>query len=82
MIEDHVGLELRRDVAESWDGRLDSIDDGNRVGIPALFENRNVDRALAVHANDVVLQRGAIHSVPNVGDEDRLLAFGLERDLI
>ena len=82
LVENHVSLQLRRNIAQHGDGLFDAVDDRDRIGVAALLQNRRVHRFLAVDAHDVVLQGRAVHGLAHVGKEDGFLAFGLERNLI
>ena len=61
---------------------LHAVDDGDGVAVAALLEDRNVDGALAVDADDVVLQRAGVLGLADVGDQDRSVANGLQRHLV
>ena len=60
----------------------DAIDDGNRIGIAALFEDWNVNGVLPVDTHDVGLELAAIDSMTNVAHEDRGIADSLEWDAV
>ena len=61
------------------DGVLHAVDDGDGVGIAALLEHRQIDRALAVDAHDVVLDLGGICGVAHVVHQHRRATIGLQR---
>ena len=82
LIEDDRSLELLRDIEEMSRGFADSVDDGDRVGITALLEDRNVDGVLPVDAHDVGLELAAIDCMTNVAHEDGSVADCLERDAV
>src|SRR5215472_19013121 len=50
---------------------FDSIHDGDRVGIAALFEDRHVDGPLTVYSNNVGLAGLCIHCSANVANKYR-----------
>ena len=82
LVEHDVCLELRRNVAKGLNRFANSVHDRNRVCIAALFLDGNVNRLLAIHADDVVLHIGAIHGVSNIRDENRLLTFRFQRNFV
>jgi hypothetical protein len=65
-----------------FDGGLHAVNDGDRVAVSALLEDRHVDGALAVDAHDVVLQRAGILRLADVGHQNRRVADRLERHLV
>src|SRR5579872_926421 len=67
LIEDDMRLQLRWDIAKSLNGFFNAIDHGDRIGVTALLQNGIVNGALAVYANDVVLECGAIDGFADVG---------------
>jgi hypothetical protein len=70
LIEDDRCLKLRWNVDELLDRLLHSIDDGDGVAVAALFEDGNIDRALAVDADDVVLQSARIDGVSDISNQN------------
>src|SRR4029077_17758326 len=61
LIENNAGFYLRGNIAQGLDGFFDPVDNFNGIGISALLLNRDIHGLLAVHSDDVVLQRGTIH---------------------
>jgi len=82
LVEDDVGDEGFRDVDEVLEGGPDSIDDGDGVGIATLLENGEIDGALAVDTDQVVLDLGGILGFADVADEDGGISGGLERQAV
>ena len=82
LIENDAGLQLRRNVAQSLDRFLDSVDHRDGVGVSALLLNRDIDGFLAVHADDVVLQAEPSTALPTSETKHRFLAFGLQRNVV
>ena len=60
----------------------DAIDHGDGVRVAALLEDRQVDGALAIDADDVVLKGLRVLGFPDVGDAHGRLPHHLERRAI
>ena len=66
LIEHHVRDQFLRHVEQMRDRVLDAVHDRNRVGVAALLQHRQIDRRLAVHAHDVVLDLLRVLGVADV----------------
>ena len=77
LIKDHIGFEDGGNVEEVRNGLFDTVHDGDRVGIAALLEYRDVDGVLAVYANDVGLELPPVFRVTNISDLHRSISDGL-----
>src|SRR5579859_2781641 len=77
-----MGFQLCRNVPQSLDGLLNAIDDRDGVGVAALLQNGDVNRALSIDAHDVVLQRSPVDGVTHVRDKHRIFSLGLKWDVI
>ena len=82
LIEDHLADEFFRDVEQMLHRVLDAVHDRDGVGVPALFEHRQVDRRLAIHAHHVGLDLLRVLGIADVGDADRRLPDGLHRQVV
>src|SRR4029077_14894404 len=82
LVENYSCRKLLRDVNEMLEGIGDAIDHGDGVRVAALFENRQVDRGLAIHAHDVGLNSLGVHGLADVAHQHRGLANGFERHAV
>src|ERR1700730_15873580 len=82
LVENDMGFQLCGNIAQRLDGFLDTADHFDSVGISALLLNCYINGLLAVDSDDVVLQRGTVHRLAYVGNKNRPLPLGLERDVI
>ena len=82
MVEDHIGRKFLGDVDEFGETVADAIDHGDRVGVAALFQDRHVDRGLAIDADYVGLDLVAVLGLGNIGNADRGLAHHLDRQVV
>ena len=82
LVEDHLGDQFFRNVDQVRDGFLDAIDDRDRIGVPALLEDRKINRGLAVDPHNVGLDRRRILDLADIPEQDRGIADGLDRELV
>src|SRR5256884_653768 len=76
-----IGNVLLGNVNQMLESAFDAIDDGDGVGIAALFENGKVDGALPIHSYDVGLDGLGVYGFADIADKHRglRLADTLER---
>ena len=82
LIEDDIGHQRLGHVEQVADDILDPFDNGNRVGVPALLENGQVNGWLPVDADHVVLDLRGVLGVTDVLHQDGRLTDRLDREIV
>ena len=71
-----------RNVQQVLDPVAHAVHDLNGVAVAALLQDRQVNRLLAVHANDVVLNGRRVFGVPDVAEAQHAVADRLQRHIV
>src|SRR4029077_6548111 len=82
LVKDNASDELLGNVNEVLESVLDAIHDGDGVGVPALLQDWQIYRRLAVHPNDVGLNGVSIHGFADIADENGGLADCFQRHAV
>ncbi len=82
LIEDYSRDQALRNIEQVAHTVTDAIDDRNGVAVATLFQDRQVHRLLAIDTNQVVLNRGGIFGMPDVGEAQNAIPDGLQRNVI
>src|SRR5208283_5588291 len=82
LVEDNFRHELPGYIKQVSDRILDAVHDRDGVRVTTLFQHRQINRWLAVHAHDVVLDFRTVHGVADIADEHGSVANGFQRHLV
>src|SRR6516165_6549778 len=82
LIKDHGGNEVLRDIKQLLHAIANTVNDRDGVAVTPLFKNRQVNRFLAVDADDVVLDRCRVLRVPDISKTQHAVTDGFQRHII